>query len=193
MTSYAPHSPDELDLLRRAQEGDDSAFEEIVLRHQHAVYNLCRRILGNPHDAEDAAQDVFVKAYKALPDFRPEALLSTYLHRIAVNTCIDYKRRPVFEPLHDLSDEEPVIHVPASDDPSPERLAESRQINRALWAAIGRLSMKLRVAIILREWQGLSYEEIAEILDVSVGTVKSRIARARIEIIRMLKKITEQN
>lgn len=193
MTSEAPDPADELALLQRAQAGDDSAFEEIVLRHQDAIYNLCRRILGNPHDAEDAAQDVFVKAYKALPGFRPNASLSTWLYRIAVNTCIDYKRRPVFEPIDGTPEEGSVLHEPASEDPSPERLAESRQTNHALWAAMGRLSVKLRASIILRELYGLSYEEIAETMNVSVGTVKSRIARARLEIIEAMKKITEQN
>ncbi len=193
MTSNAPEPADELGLLQRAQAGDDSAFEEIVLRHQDAVYNLCRRILGDPHDAEDAAQEVFVKAYKALPGFRPEASLSTWLHRIAVNTCIDYRRRPVFEPIAGMPDENVVHYEPVSEEPSPERLAESRQTARALWLAIGRLSVKLRAAIILRELYGLSYEEIAETLDVSVGTVKSRLARARLEIIDTMKKITEQN
>ena len=86
-------------IIDRFKKGDTSAFGEIVLKYQDKIYNLCRHMLGNAHDAEDAAQDAFLKAYQALPKFQPEASLYTWLYRIATNTCIDYKKKPIFESL----------------------------------------------------------------------------------------------
>jgi RNA polymerase sigma-70 factor (ECF subfamily) len=185
---------DDLQLIARFKQNDRSAFEEIVLRYQDKIYNLCRRMLGNAHDAEDAAQEVFLKAYQALPKFQPEASLYTWLYRIATNTCIDYKRKPLLESLFGgPKGEERIIHDRASDEPSPERLYESKEIDRALHECLEKLSPKLRAIIILLEIEELSYEEIAETLDISLGTVKSRIARAREDLKKSMKKITEQN
>jgi len=184
---------DDLSLINRFKAGDISAFEEILLRHQDKIYNLCRRMLGNSHDAEDAAQDVFLKAYQNLNRFKPESSLHTWLFRIAVNTCIDYKRKPFFESLFKTSTEGDVfvIERPA-DSPSPDRLYESKQIDDAIQLALSRLSAKLRVVIVLKEIEGLPYDKIAEVLDVSIGTVKSRISRAREELKEFLKKFREQ-
>jgi RNA polymerase sigma-70 factor (ECF subfamily) len=184
----------DLDFIKRFKDGDTSAFGEIVLKYQDRIYNLCRHMLGNAHDAEDAAQDAFLKAYQALPKFQPDASLYTWLYRIATNTCIDYKRKPVFESLFRSSaDGEELVHDRASDEPSPERLYQSRQVDQALREGLGKLSPKLRAIIILKEVEGLSYEEIAEALDISLGTVKSRISRAREELQESLKKFREQN
>jgi RNA polymerase sigma-70 factor (ECF subfamily) len=187
------NNSEDLSIIDRFKAGDSTAFEELVLKYQDRIYNLCRHMLGNAHDAEDAAQDTFVKAYQKLNDFKPDASLYTWLYRIAVNTCLDYKKRPFFESLFRKSDEgEEFIEEPASDWPSPERLYESKQIGLALHGSIRKLSPKLRTAIILKEIEGLSYEEIADILDVSIGTVKSRISRARDELKILLKDFTEQ-
>lgn len=184
---------DDLSLIDRFKAGDISAFEEILLRHQDKIYNLCRRMLGDAHDAEDAAQDVFLKAYQNLNKFEPEASLHTWLYRIAVNTCIDYRRNPFFESLFKSSREgDEFVEDRPVDSPSPERLYESKQISKAIQLALGRLSPKLRIVIILREIECLSYEEIAEVLDISIGTVKSRISRAREELKKLLKKFREQ-
>ena len=184
---------DDLQILKRFNNGDISASEELVLKYQDRIYNLCRYMLGNTHDAEDAAQDTFIKAYQNLNNFRPEASFYTWLYRIAVNTCLDYKKRPFFESLFKKADEgDEFIDEPSSDWPSPERLYESKQIGLALRTSIRRLSLKLRTAIVLKEIEGLSYEEIADILEVSVGTVKSRISRARDELKKSLKKFMEQ-
>ena len=184
---------DDLSLINRFKAGDISAFEEILLRHQDKIYNLCRRMLGNSHDAEDATQDVFLKAYQNLNKFKPESSLHTWLFRIAVNTCIDYKRKPFFESLFTTSKEGDVFVIDRpADSPSPDRLYESKQINDAIKLALSRLSVKLRVVIVLKEIEGLSYEEITEVLDVSIGTVKSRISRAREELKELLKKFGEQ-
>lgn len=185
---------DDLDFIKRFKDGDTSAFGEIVLKYQDRIYNLCRHMLGNAHNAEDAAQDAFLKAYQALPRFQPDASLYTWLYRIATNTCIDYKRKPVFESLFRRSaDGEELVHDRASDEPSPERLYQSRQMDQALRESLGKLSPKLRAIIILKEIEEMSYEEIAETLDISLGTVKSRISRAREELQKSMKKFREQN
>lgn len=185
--------PDDLKLITDFQNGDVSAFEPIVLRYQDRIYNLCLYMLGNRHDAEDAAQDTFLKAYRSLNDFKPKASLYTWLYRIAVNTCIDHKRKPFFESIFRRSDtgEEMVIDYP-SVSPSPEKDYESKQIQSALQKALGELSPKLRAVIVLKEMEGLSYEEIADTLDISIGTVKSRISRARDELKTLLKDFREQ-
>jgi RNA polymerase sigma-70 factor, ECF subfamily len=181
-------------IIKKHKNGDPTAFEDLVLAYQDKIYNLCRYMLGNAHDAEDAAQDTFLKAYQALPKFRPEASLYTWLYRIATNTCIDYKRKPVFESLFGDSEEgERLVHDRASDAPSPEQLYQSKQIDQALKEGLGKLSSKLRAIIILKEIEELSYEEIADTLEISMGTVKSRIARAREELQKMMQKFREQN
>lgn len=181
---------DELDFINRFKNGDTTAFNELVLRHQDRTYNLCRHVLGNAHDAEDAAQDVFIKAYRSLDRFQPGASLSTWLYRIAVNTCIDYKRRPFFESLFKRTAEgdEVMVDLP-SGGPSPERLYEAKEAGLALRQGLAKLSPKLRAAIILKDVEGLSYEEIAETLDISIGTVKSRISRAREELRELMESI----
>lgn len=185
---------DDLDRINRFKNGDTAAFSEIVLEYQDRIYSLCRHMLGNSHDAEDAAQDAFLKAYQALPRFRPEALLSTWLYRIATNTCIDFKRKPIFASLFgDSGEGERLIHDQASDAPSPEKLYQSKQLGQALQESLSKLSPKLRAIIILKEIEELSYEEIADTLDISMGTVKSRIARAREELQKSMQKFREQN
>jgi RNA polymerase sigma-70 factor (ECF subfamily) len=184
---------DDLQILKRFHNGDISAFEELVLKYQDRIYNLCRHMLGNPHDAEDAAQVTFLKAYQNLTKFKSKASLYTWLYRIAVNTCLDYKKRPFFESFFKNVDEgEGFIDEPASDFPSPEKLYELKQIGLTLHNSIRKLPSKLRTTIILKEIEGLSYEEIADILEVSIGTVKSRISRARDEMKISMKKFTEQ-
>lgn len=182
------------ELVNRFKNGDHSAFEKIVLKYQDKIYNLCMHMLGNRQDAEDAAQDVLLKAYKALPRFQPDAALYTWLYRIAVNTCVDFKRIPILESLFGHSDEgEFLLHDRPSDDPSPEVLYQSKEINRALQKSLRKLSPKLRAVIVLKELEELSYEEIAETLDISIGTVKSRIARAREELKKLMNNFREQN
>ncbi len=186
---------DDLAVITRFKNGEKQAFEEIVLKYQRRIFNLCMHMLANKQDAEDAAQEVFLKAYQALPRFRPDASLYTWLYRIAVNTCIDRKKIPILESLFGRSKEgeEVLLHDRASEDPSPEALYESRQIDRAFHAGLRTLSPKLRAIIILKEIEELSYEEIAEALEISMGTVKSRIARAREVLKIFLQDFREQN
>jgi RNA polymerase sigma-70 factor, ECF subfamily len=172
---------DDVDLIRRFKDGDRSAFEAIVLHYQDRIYNLCLYMLKDTEDAREAAQDAFIKAYRNLKDFQPRAALYTWLYRITVNTCLDYRRKTPVEAFRG----DDVLGALASNEPSPERLTESRETADAIQRALQELSKELRVAIVLREIEGLSYEEIAEVLRISVGTVKSRIARAR-EALRTL-------
>jgi RNA polymerase sigma-70 factor (ECF subfamily) len=175
---------DESDLIERFKQGDPSAFEAIVRKHQDRIYNLCRYMLRDPQNAQDAAQDVFLKAYRALKDFRPDSSLYTWIYRIAVTTCIDYirkSRRELFSSEH-LTEDLP------SDEYSPHQLYESGEIGDSIQQSLQKLPEKLRAAIVLREIEGFSYEEIAEVLHTSAGTVKSRISRARKQLRHLLKK-----
>jgi len=187
------HRNDDIELINSFKRGDKAVFENIILRYQDRIFNLCIHMLGNIHDAEDIAQDTFVKAYQKLGEFQPDASLYTWLYRIAVNTCIDHKRRPFFESIFKRSEtgEESVIDQ-VSNAPAPDKVCESHQIQHALQRALAILSPKLRAVIILKEIEGLSYEEIADTLDVSIGTVKSRISRARDGLKVLLKDFTEQ-
>ena len=166
-------------LVERSRNGDLEAFNQIVRRYQLRVYNLAARILGDRTAAEDVAQDTFVSAYKALARFRGGSLRA-WLLRIASNLCYDRlrsaKRRP--EQSLDEAMESPGFHVP-SRDPSPEQQAISREIHDHVQRAILELPFDQRNTIMLVDVQGLSYQEAADAMDVSMGTVKSRLSRAR--------------
>jgi RNA polymerase sigma-70 factor (ECF subfamily) len=183
---------DDIELINRCRRGDRDAFGEIVRRHQERIYNLCRHLLGNRAEAEDMAQATFLKAYRNLGKFQPQAALYTWLYRIAVNTCLDHLRRPFFESIFRRSPtgEEQVLEQPSSE-PSPEKNLENRQLHVALEKALGKLSPKLRAVIVLKEIEGLAYEEIAATLEISLGTVKSRISRARGELQGLLQEFRE--
>ncbi len=184
---------DDIQRIERCKSGDRAAFEELVRHYQDRIFSLCRYMLKNRHDAEDAAQDTFIKAYQNLRNFTPRASFYTWLYRIAVNTCLDRQKKPFFESLFKWSahGEEATIEL-RSNKPSPEKIFETHQLADALHIALSRLSTKLRTVIILREIDGLTYEEIAEVLEVSVGTVKSRISRAKEEMKPLVKFFREQ-
>ena len=166
-------------LVERSRNGDLDAFNQIVRRYQLRVYNLAARILGDRTAAEDVAQDTFVSAYKALARFRGGSLRA-WLLRIASNLCYDRlrsaKRRP--EQSLDEAMESPGFHVP-SRDPSPEQQAISRELHDHVQRAFLGLPFDQRNTIMLVDVQGFSYQEAAKAMDVSMGTVKSRLSRAR--------------
>jgi len=172
------------DLIARFKQGDISAFEDIVHRYQDRIYNLCRYMLQGPRDAQDAAQDAFIKAYNGLRGFKPESSLYTWLYRIAVNTCHDYRRKSQREALR-LA---PLPENLPSDAPFPEQLYAAAEIRGRIQLALQKLPEKLRAAVVLREIEALSYEEIAAVLQTSVGTVKSRLSRAREQLRKLLQK-----
>ncbi|MGB7970330.1 MAG: sigma-70 family RNA polymerase sigma factor [Candidatus Deferrimicrobiaceae bacterium] len=178
---------DDFSRIEEFQKGDPSAFELLLLKYQHRIYTLCRYLLQDPYDAEDAAQETFVKAFQGLKRFTPAASFYTWLYRIAVNTCLDHRRKASVRAGAAAAGGNDVGDAVPSADPSPESAYEKKEAQEAFQAALNRLSEKLQIPLVLREVEGLSYEEIAAALDVSVGTVKSRISRAREEIARVLK------
>jgi RNA polymerase sigma-70 factor, ECF subfamily len=162
-------------LVTRAKAGRLDAFEELVRRHRDRVYRIALRMLGNESDAEDATQDAFVSAWKRLHDFRADSQFSTWMHRIVTNRCLDMLRAR--RPTSTLPDER---EAPAS---SPDRIVEGIWQVADLKLAIGRLTPEQRAPVVLRDLGGRSYEEIAEILEISVSAVKSRLHRARLELL----------
>ncbi|MCW2277455.1 sigma-70 family RNA polymerase sigma factor [Heliophilum fasciatum] len=171
-------------LVQQAQQGNTAAFEQLVVRYQHQVYALSYSLAGNYADAQDLAQETFVKAYGALGSFRLEADFGTWLHRIAVNTWINMQRKmkrtsalSLDEPLTLGSGE--VQRELAATAENPEEILESKEFQSTVRHALMQLSEEHRAVLVLREVQGYSYEEVAQILDCTLGTVKSRINRAR--------------
>ena len=184
----------DLSLVRRVQAGERAAYDLLVLKYQHKVVKLVMRYVRNPADAEDVAQDAFIKAYRALPQFRGDSAFYTWLYRIAINTAknslVSRKRNPVGYELDAHNDDDgPDMPSRLRDPDTPEGLALSEEIRNIVQAAIGQLPEDLRTAIVLRELEGLSYEEIAASMKCPVGTVRSRIFRAREAIDRQLREV----
>jgi RNA polymerase sigma-70 factor (ECF subfamily) len=186
----------DLSLVRRVQRGDKGAFDVLVLKYQHKVVKLVMRYVRNPAEAEDVAQEAFIKAYRALPQFRGDSAFYTWLYRIAINTAknavVSRDRSPVDYDL-DLQnpDESYDMHGRLKDSETPEGLVLTDEIRGTVNAAIDALPEDLRTAIVLRELEGLSYEEIAATMECPVGTVRSRIFRAREAIDRRLREVFE--
>ncbi|NCF52221.1 RNA polymerase sigma factor RpoE [Gammaproteobacteria bacterium] len=171
------------ELVKRVQKGDKGAFDLLVLKYEHKIVNLVMRYVRDPEQALDIAQEAFIKAYRALPRFRGDSAFYTWLYRIAVNTAKNYlaaqRRRPTDIEL-DLQDPEQYgLHAKLKETDTPEAVALSQELQDTLEHAIEALPDDLRTAIILRELDGMSYEEIAQTMDCPVGTVRSRIFRAR--------------
>jgi len=174
---------DEELLVSRAARGDEAAFESIVLAYQDRVYTYALRMTGNPDDALDISQEAFLRVYRALPKFRGGSKFSTWLYRIVSNLCIDFSRRSKNTAVLPLvrendSGEETAIDIPDAAS-NPEAIVEQAELERAVQTGLDRLSAEHREIFILREISGMSYEEIAELLSLPVGTVKSRLNRAK--------------
>jgi len=183
----------DLALVQRVQRGDKAAFDVLVLRYQHKVLKLIMRYIRDAAEAEDVAQEAFMKAYRALPAFRGDSAFYTWLYRIAINTAknslVASKRRPLTYDL-DLQDPEQYdLQARLLESETPEGLLLTEEIRRTVDAAMEALPEDLRTAIMLRELDGLSYEEIAATMDCPVGTVRSRIFRAREAIDKRLRPI----
>ncbi len=182
-------------LLARCQANDLLAFEEVVHRYKNKVHNYIARMVNDADDAEDLTQDVFVKAFVSLGAFRGEASLQTWLYRIATNLCIDRARRRKRQGLDALSLDEPVKDDEDDDiereipdvEADPYRHLERKELRQQVRRALRRLSEKLRSVLVLYDVQGLSYEEIAQVLGCPIGTVKSRLFNARAELAKQLK------
>jgi len=170
-------------LVERVQDGDKQAFDILVKKYQHRIVVLVSRFLKDSADVQDVTQEAFIKAYRALPNFRGESAFYTWLYRIAVNTAknhlVSLGRRPPSVDL-DVSDAEQFEgSLALKEQATPERLLLKDEIQRVVTETIEGLSDDLRTAITLRELEGMSYEEIAEVMGCPVGTVRSRIFRAR--------------
>ncbi len=184
-------------LVRRVQKGERKAFDLLVQKYQHKVVALVARFVRQPEEAEDIAQEAFVKAYRALPNFRGDSAFYTWLYRIAVNTAKNHlvaQGRQVS--LADVETEEAEQFDSADglrEYDTPEGLLLSKEIAQHIDKALTALPSDLREAVTLRELEGLSYDEIAQVMDCPVGTVRSRIFRAREAIAKVLAPLLEQN
>ena len=170
-------------LVERVQKGDKGAFDLLVLKYQHKIVNLIMRYVRDPELSQDIAQEAFIKAYRAIPRFRGDSAFYTWMYRIAVNTAKNYlaaqRRRPMDIEL-DLQDPEQYdLHAKLKETDTPEGVVLSNELKETVERAIAALPEDLRTAIVLRELEGMSYEEIAQTMECPVGTVRSRIFRAR--------------
>lgn len=169
------------ELVRRVRGGDRPAFNQLVLKYRNRVLGVAARMLDDRTEAEDLAQDVFVQVYRALGDFQGEALFSTWLYRVTANACLNRKKKQRRERRlkEDIDGLEPLRFDPFSN---PHVLLERKQLKALLERVIQALPEEQRMVLILRDLEGLSYEEIADCLGVELGTVRSRLHRARAEV-----------
>jgi len=183
-------------LVERVQQGDKNAFNLLVKKYQHKVANLVSRYVKNQSDVADIVQEAFIKAYRALPNFRGESAFYTWLYRIAVNTAKNHLvatgRKP---PSSDIEIDDAEIYDSGDalrEQASPEKLLLTEEIKKIVFSTMEQLPEDLRVAINLRELEGLSYEEIAEVMGCPVGTVRSRIFRARDAIDKKIRPLLQR-
>jgi RNA polymerase sigma-70 factor (ECF subfamily) len=185
-------------LVDRVQQGDKRAFDLLVLKYQRKIQRLLSRMLRDQNDIDDVMQEAFIKAYRALPQFRGDSAFYTWLYRIAINTARNWiasqSRRPSTPSANQTEDGETFDQIDnLTDNNTPESVLASHEIARAVQAVIDQLPAELRAAIVLREIDGLSYEEIAQTMDCPIGTVRSRIFRAREAIAAKLRPIMDTN
>ena len=180
----------EQELVSRARAGDQDAFEQLVLANQNKVYTLTFRMVNDREEAEDLAQEAFLKAWQGLPSFQGDSSFSTWVYRLATNVCIDFlrkqKRRKDIEPVVSLDDEESGWTEPADWDQDPQRHLEQSERTAAVSRGLQALPDHHRQVLVMRELSGLSYQEIGQALGLDPGTVKSRISRARLALRKIL-------
>ena len=182
-------------LVQRVQNGEKQAFDMLVLKYQHKLVKLISRYIRDPSEVMDVAQESFLKAYRALPNFRGDSAFYTWLYRIAINTAKNYlvaqSRRPPDDDVDSTEAEQYEGESDLKENATPERLLLRDEIERTVVAAIEQLPEDLRTAITLRELEGLSYEDIAIAMDCPIGTVRSRIFRAREAINKRLEPLLD--
>ena len=172
------------ELISRSCTGDIDAFEELVKRYESKIYTIAYRLVGNPADASDMAQEAFIKIYRALPKFRGESSLTTWIYHIVANTCRDELRKrkvkvySIHEPLE--TEEGKVYQEPRNTEKEPEEVILQLERQSEIQACLKQLTEEHRLILVLRELQEFSYEEIANQLNCTLGTVKSRLSRARL-------------
>jgi RNA polymerase sigma-70 factor (ECF subfamily) len=178
--------PTDSQLIARYLKGDPHAFGELVNRYQNLVYNLTLRLTGNKAEAEDLSQEVFIRLMNKIGSFRGEAKFSTWLYRLTANYCRDWLRRRRFNSL-------PLEEGKLPVDSDPIEQAETLDLGNHIVKALSQLPIDYRLVVVLRDIQGLSYQEIAASLKISLGTVKSRLSRGRSLLAKMLQPVWEQN
>ncbi len=176
---------DEASLVNCCREGDLAAYDQLMKQYEKKVYSLCFRMAGNHDDAADLAQEAFLKAFRALPSFKGQSSFSTWLYRIVTNTCLDEKRRLAKKPpvisldkRLEMDDGELALTLPGNS-PDPLKATLDGELQREIQALLDKLTAEQRIVIIMRDIEGYSYEEMAITLQLSMGTLKSRINRAR--------------
>ena len=177
----------EAELVARLRRGDRRAFEELVIAYQHRVFGVALRMLGNHAEAEEIAQETFLRAHRALPQFRGEAALHTWLYAIASRLCLNRLAAPDRRLVR--GDDEALSAAP-SDEPSAAARLERSERDAAVREAIAALPEDRRIVVVLRDLEGLSYEEIGEVLSLEPGTVRSRLHRARLDLKAKLERFT---
>jgi RNA polymerase sigma-70 factor (ECF subfamily) len=194
-SSMADQQHNDQQLVARVQKGDRRAFDLLVIKYQHRILSLVGRYISDYAEAQDVTQEAFVKAYRALPNFRGESQFYTWMYRIAVNTAKNYLvSRGRRTPTRDIDiDDAEIFSEEANlkDVATPDALIARDQLQKVVFDAIEALPEELRMAVTLRELDGLSYEEIAEVMDCPIGTVRSRIFRAREAIEKKMQPLLE--
>ncbi len=185
-TAVMSHPASELDLVERHRLGDPQAFEEIYRQHDKMVFNLALRMTGDREDAAELTQEVFLRVYRHLERFRGRSTLKTWVFRIAINCCRNHFRRRKLPFLDPGPAAEDAITRAADPRPDPEQDALNRSLGDRLDAALGQLPRVFREAVVLRDVHGLAYDEISRVLRVRIGTVRSRIARGRDRLQRLM-------
>lgn len=180
----------EKDLIQKARKGDQDAFGQLVLAHQNKVYTICVHMVGDREEAADLAQEAFLKAWRSLSGFQGESSFATWMHRLTTNICLDYlrkqARRQNISTAVSLDDEDSGWSEPPDHSQDPQHRLEREERKQALVRALKELPDHHRQIILMREVSGLSYQEIADILNADLGTIKSRISRAREQLRKIL-------
>ena len=182
---------DEKEIIQRVISGDKNAFEDLVLANQNNVYNLALKMTRNEDDALDISQEAFIKAYRQLDSFRGDSRFSVWLYRLTYNLCIDFLRKKTSAITDPLSYEDEGGDVSPLEIPDvrnlPEDSALRKEVQKTISASINELELNHREILVMREITGMSYDDIAKSLGVNIGTVKSRLARARLKLVDILK------
>ena len=181
----------DIDLVKRVQKGDKKAFDPLVIKYQQRIANLISRFIRDQDEVLDVTQEAFIKAYRALPNFRGDSQFYTWLYRVAINTAKNHlatlSRRPPQGDIEAEIAEQMDMGTRLKEQETPERLAEEADLKAVILEAVDQLPEELNTALTLREIDGLSYDEIAEAMDCPIGTVRSRIFRAREAVDKAIK------